>query len=248
MTIANEQATYRNGKPSMLGRGIDKLTNPIGKALGSVVPSSILEGLLEGIDRAVGAPTLITFDHDRTDMEACRKAAKRVERIAKAVSASTGAASGLGGVLTMSFDIPATMAVAIRNILDTSRAYGFEGDGNAERLFRLRILELAALDGSDEREKRIARLEAGIATDGSLVIRNEQQVEPLVDQAVERVSRAIAFNAFRTRAGMLMPLIGSAVGGFVNASFQSDVSKAARFAYQARRRNETEKPNSGAVR
>ena len=39
MTIANEQATYRNGKPSMLGRGIDKLTNPIGKALGSVVPS-----------------------------------------------------------------------------------------------------------------------------------------------------------------------------------------------------------------
>ena len=240
MTIANEQTAYRDGKPSMLGRGLDKLTNPMGKALGSVVPSSIMKGLLKGIDRAVNAPALIAFDHDRSDIEACRKAAKRVERIAQAISASTGAASGLGGVLTMGLDIPATMAVAIRNIRDTGKAYGFEGDGNAERLFRLRILELAALDGSDEREKRIARLEDGIATDGSLVIRDEQQVEPLVDQAVERVSRAIAFNAFRTRAGMLMPLVGSAVGGFVNASFQGDVSKAARFAYQARLMKEAE--------
>ena len=98
----------------MLGRGLDKLTNPMGKALGSVVPSSIMEGLLKGIDRAVNAPTLIALDHDRSDMKACRKAAERVERIAKAVSASTGAASGLGGVLTMGFDIPATMAVAAR--------------------------------------------------------------------------------------------------------------------------------------
>ena len=58
---------------------------------------------------------------------------------------------------------------------------------------------------------------------------------PVVDQVVERVSRAIALASFRRRAGMVVPFVGAAVGGAINASFQRDVSKAARFAYQARR-------------
>ena len=34
---------------------------------------------------------------------------------------------------------------------------------------------------------------------------------------------------------MVVPLVGSIVGGLVNSSFQEDVGKAARFAFQARR-------------
>lgn len=238
MTVVSEQEAYRTSKPSMLGRGIEMLTKPMGKMLARAIPSAALEGVLKGIDRAVSAPGLIKFAHDRSDLEACRKAAKRVERVASTVSGSTGAAAGLGGIVTMGFDIPATIAVAIRNIRDTGKAYGYDGDGEAERLFRLRILELAALDGREERSDRIAGLEAGIAPDGSLIVVDARQLEPIVDQAVERVSRAIAFSAARSRAGMVVPLAGSAVGSIVNASFQSDVSKAARFAYQARRLKE----------
>jgi hypothetical protein len=45
----------------------------------------------------------------------------------------------------------------------------------------------------------------------------------------------IAFASFRSRAGMIVPVVGSVVGGIVNSSFQNDVGKAARFAFQARR-------------
>ncbi|HCJ82074.1 MAG TPA: hypothetical protein DHV50_11300, partial [Erythrobacter sp.] len=159
----------------------------------------------------------------------------KVSRTARSVSATTGAAAGLGGALSMSADIPATIAIALRAIRDTGRAYGYTGDGPAEKLFRLQILELAAVDEPEARRDRIAALEAALGPAGELVHADHEHIAPIVDQAVERISRAIAFTSFRSRAGMVVPLVGSIVGGLVNSSFQEDVGKAARFAFQARR-------------
>ena len=235
MDIISEQRRFRDSKPSRLGRGIEKLTHPFGSAIASIVPKNVVEAILKGLDSAVGAPQLVRFDHDISDMTAARDAAKSVSRAARSINAATGAAAGLGGALTMSGDIPATIAIALRSIRDTGRAYGFEGEGAAEKLFRLQILELAALDEPDVREQRIAALEASIGSDGTLVQAEHEHTVPVVDQAIERISRAIAFSTFRSRAGMIVPVLGSVVGGLVNSSFQNDVGKAARFAFQARR-------------
>ncbi len=206
----------------------------MGKALGDMVPSGMVKTVLKGIDKAVGMPALTEFDHDPLDLEAAHRAAKRVSRTAQGVNASTGAAAGLGGALTMGADIPATLAIALRSIRDTGRAFGFDGEGEEEKMFRLQVLELAALDGEELRAQRIAEIEGRIGADGALLISGDDTIVPLVDQAVERISRAIAFSAFRSRLGMVVPLAGSIVGGLVNSSFQSDVGKAARFAFQAR--------------
>ncbi|UVI38426.1 EcsC family protein [Qipengyuania spongiae] len=235
MDIKREQRKFRDSKPSRLGRGVKRLTHPFGKALADVMPKSLVEMVLKGLDRAVGAPQLIRFDHDPEDLQAAHRAAEKVARAARGISASTGAAAGLGGAISMSADIPATIAIALRTIRDTGRAYGFEGEGPAEKLFRLQILELAALDDVDLRTQRIADLEAGIGSEGELVRADHEHTTPVVDQAVERISRAIAFASFRSRAGMIVPIVGSVVGGIVNSSFQNDVGKAARFAFQARR-------------
>ena len=235
MDIEREQRRFRTAKPSRLGRGIERLTNPFGKAIAGMIPKRAVEAVLKGLDRAVGMPQLVRFTHDPNDLEAAREAAKKVARTARSVSASTGAAAGLGGALSMSADIPATIGIALRTIRDTGRAYGYDGAGPAEKLFRLQILELAALDDPDQRSRSIANLEAAIGPDGNLVDAEHEQIVPMVDQAVERISRAIAFASFRSRAGMIVPVVGSVVGGIVNSSFQNDVGKAARFAFQARR-------------
>ena len=235
MDIKREQQQFRNSKPSMLGRGIERLTHPFGKAIASVVPKSVIEKVLTGLDKAVAVPALVTFGHDRSDLEACHAAALRVSRAARSVSATTGAAAGFGGAISMGADIPATIAIALRVIRDTGRAYGFDGEGDAEKLFRLQILELSALDDPKMRDQRIAALEAGIDADGDLVNPDHEHITPIVDQMVERVSRAIAFRSFQSRAGMVVPVVGSVVGGIVNSSFQKDVGRAARFAFQARR-------------
>ena len=235
MDIEREQRRFRTAKPSRLGRGIERLTNPFGKAIAGMIPKRAVEAVLKGLDRAVGMPQLVRFTHDPNDLQAARDAAKKVARTARSVSASTGAAAGLGGALSMSADIPATIGIALRTIRDTGRAYGYDGEGPAEKLFRLQILELAALDDPEQRSRSITVLEAAIGPDGNLVDAEHEQIVPMVDQAVERISRAIAFASFRSRAGMIVPVVGSVVGGIVNSSFQNDVGKAARFAFQARR-------------
>ncbi len=235
MNIENEQQQFRNSKPSRLGRGIERLTHPFGKALAGVVPKSLVEAVLKGLDRAVAAPQLVRFDHDTSDLEAAHIAAKKVARTARGISATTGAAAGMAGALSMGADIPATIGIALRTIRDTGRAYGFNGEGAAEKLFRLQVLELAALDDPEERDKRIADLEESIGKHGDLLHADHEHITPIVDQVVERISRAIAFASFRSRVGMIVPLVGSVIGGIVNSSFQNDVGKAARFAFQARR-------------
>lgn len=235
MNLAKQQQAYRQSKPSFLGRGIEKLTNPFGKAVASIVPKSLMEGVLKGIDGATSGPQLVKFGHDTGDIAACQQAARKVRLYARAINATTGAAAGFGGALTASVDIPATIAVALRNIRDTGRAYGYEGDGPGEQVFRLQVLEIAALDDHEEKLARLDALEAEISDTGSLKPFVSKSIAPVVDQVVERVSRAVAFATFRRRAGMLVPLVGSAVGGIVNSQFQRDVSKAARYAFQARR-------------
>lgn len=235
MDIRSEQAAFRNAKPSRLGRGIERLTNPFGKALASFVPNSLIEALVKGIDSAAGAPAIARMRHDPTNLEASRSAALRIERLAKNVNGATGAAAGLGGAVSAGLDIPASVAIALRNIRDTGRAYGYDGAGEAEKLFRLQILELAALDDEDLRAQRIAGIENAIGPDGTLKAVSGDAATPMVDAAVERISRAMALATFRRRIGMLVPLAGSAVGLLVNRSFQEDVSRAARFAFQERR-------------
>lgn len=58
MDIYHEQQQFRESKPSRLGRGIEKLTHPFGKALAGVLPNSLVEAVLKGLDSAVSAPQL----------------------------------------------------------------------------------------------------------------------------------------------------------------------------------------------
>ena len=234
MDPAAEQQAFRQREPSKLGRGIERLTHPLGKSLASVIPKKLVERAIKAIDETTARPALTEFDHDTSDLTASRKAAARVERAARAINGSTGAAAGLGGAWTMGADIPATIGIAMRNIRDTGRAYGFEGAGEDEQVFRLKILELAATNEPEARERLIDTLEDAIAEDGALKAAAPGTIEPLVDQAVERVSRAIAFASVRGRLGMLVPIAGSLVGAAVNTAFQKDVAETARFAFTAR--------------
>ncbi|MFB0613184.1 EcsC family protein [Aurantiacibacter poecillastricola] len=235
MDLRKEQERYRRSKPSWLGRGIERLTHPFGKALAGMVPQSLVESVLKGLDTVVAKPPLVTFDHDPANLAESHEAAKSVSRAASGISGASGAAAGFGGVVTASLDIPATIGIALRVIRDTGKAYGYAGEGPQERLFRLQVLELSALDDHQERQRRIAALEAAIGADGELIAADHEETTPVIDQVVERVSRAIALASFRSRAGMVVPVVGSAIGGIVNSSFQRDVGKAARFAFQERR-------------
>lgn len=235
MDLENEQNAFRSSSPSIFGRGVEALTSPMTKAASKFLPPSWIDKIIKAIDAGASDPQLIQFNHDQSDIRQCQKAAEKIGVTAKILNGATGVASGIGGAVTMTTDIPATIAIAVRNIRDTGRAYGYQGEGPLEQLFRLQVLEIAALNDRETRQRRIADLEQQIDIEGDLRTPDPTVTKPLVDQALERVSRALALAIPQKKAGSIIPIVGAVFSAAVNSSFQDDVSKAARFAFQARR-------------
>ena len=64
MDFEKQQQAFRTSSPSLIGRGFEKITSPVGGAVAAFVPNGLVRGVLQGIDRAVGTPQLVKFDHD----------------------------------------------------------------------------------------------------------------------------------------------------------------------------------------
>jgi hypothetical protein len=67
---------------------------------------------------------------------------------------------------------------------------------------------------------------------GRLVL--EKGGEWVTEKIVERVARQLGASLAGRKAGQVVPLVGGAFAAVVNASFQTDVSRAARYAYRQR--------------
>lgn len=232
-----KQRAYEDARPTRLGRGAERLTAPIGGMLGRLIPPGLVQKGIDGADRLAGAtlPRGVT-GHDTADLAACEDAALRVQGWAAGANAATGAASGWFGAAGMTADIPATIALAARNVRATGAAYGFTEDNADERAFRLMVLDVATSHADTNREERLGRLREMAewlnTPEGRLAL--EKGSEWLVEKVVERIARQLGVSLAGRGAGRIVPIAGSAVAASINASFQTDVARAARYAYRQR--------------
>ncbi|WP_116131378.1 EcsC family protein [Tropicimonas sp. IMCC34043] len=231
------QRRFEQRRQTRMGRGAERLTAPIGGLLGRLLPPALIRRGLALADRAMG-PTVprAATAHSVDDLAACEAAAMRVQAWASGTNAATGGASGFFGAAGMTADIPATIALAARNVRATGAAFGFHGDDAEERLYRLMVLEVAATAAEDGRRRSIENLNAMAAflasPEGRLVL--ERGGTWVSDKVVERIARQLGFSLAGRKAGQMVPVIGGAVAAVVNASFQTDVARAARYAYRQR--------------
>lgn len=231
------QRDYEGQRATRLGRGAERLTAPAGAALRRLVPPAVLRRALRGADAAAGlgmpgGPAA----HDLDDIDACDAAAIAAQKWAVGSNAATGGVAGWFGGLGLTLDIPATLSLAARNVRDTGAAYGFRGDDEAERAFRLMILELAATRGLEARADALGRVNALSRRLSDPVTRAAaaQATDWLLDKMVERVARQLGLNLLQRKAAQIVPIAGGVIAAGVNASFQTDVSRAARYAYRQR--------------
>lgn len=229
--VRNSQRDYEDQRSTVFGRGFEKTTRPIGRMAEALIPPAVMRRALEAADAAAGT-YIRTPKHDPNDLAACVEAALSVQKYAMGLNLATGGGLGFFGGTTMMADIPATLTIAARNVRATGLAYGFDGDDEAERLFRLRILELAATGALAQRQKTINEIKEMI--EGAHLVMHAARATPILDTVVERVTRTLAASLLGRKAGQVVPVIGAGVAATVNASFQADVGRAARFAYQQR--------------
>jgi hypothetical protein len=230
----DEQRRFESHRATRLGRGLEAATGPIAGLARRVLPESALRQALRLADRGAGwtLPKGLR-NHDPDDIDACEAAALRVQKWAVAGNAASGFGAGWFGGAGLGVDVPATIAMAARNVRGTGLAYGFGGDDDDELVYRLALLELAATAGFEARGAalgKVNRMAAVLSGKAAL----ESGADWVVDKVVERVSRQLGVSFLQRKAGQIVPVIGGAVGAAVNASFQTDVSRAARYGYRQR--------------
>ncbi len=235
--VIEEQKKFEKQRATRLGQGAEKLTAPLGGLVSGLIPAGMLRAGLRQADRAAGltVPKEIT-SHDTSDILACDAAARRVQAWAQGTNAATGGAAGWFGAAGLAADVPATITLAARNVRATGAAYGFVADSEAEQVFRLMVLEVATSLASENRQETLDGLGAlarRLSTPEARIVL-ERGGEWVAEKIVERVARQLGVTLAARKAGQVVPNVGGAVAAAVNASFQTDVSRAARYAYRQR--------------
>ena len=229
------QAAYEARRATRLGQGAERFTRPLGGAVARMVPPEAVRAALRAAD-AFAAHTLGELTHDLDDLDACEAAARRVQALSAGANAASGAAAGWFGAAGLTADVASTIGLAARTVRATGLAYGFEGTGPEESGFRLMVLEVATAQADAGRAERLAemnRLAAWLASpQGRLIV--EKGGDWVAEKVVERVARQLGVSLAGRKAGQAVPLVGGAVAAVVNASFQTDVARAARYAYRQR--------------
>ncbi|MDJ0626917.1 MAG: EcsC family protein [Rhodobacter sp.] len=232
-----EQEAFEDRRATRLGQGAERLTAPFGGVLARLVPPGVVRRALRQADWAAGltVPDEIT-SHDLADIAACDRAALRVQAWAQGTNAATGGAAGWFGAAGLAVDVPATIALAARNVRATGAAYGFPGDSEAERAFRLMVLEVATSLASDKRKETIESLNdlARELSSPEAKVILDTGGRWVTEKVVERIARQLGISLAARKAGQIVPVVGGLVAATVNASFQADVARAARYAYRQR--------------
>lgn len=235
--VLDEQRKFEQKRATRLGRGTERVTAPASRLIRKVLPPKAMQSALDMADRGAGL-TLPkgAMGHDVNVLAECEAAALRVQAVAAGTSAATGGFAGWFGGVGMTVDIPATITLAARNVRATGLAYGFAGDSEDERIFRLMMLELATTIGFEARQDTLARLNkiARELNEPEMRILTEKAGDWVMDKVIDRVGRALGVDLLKRKAGQVVPIAGGLVGAGVNASFQTDVSRAARYGYRQR--------------
>jgi len=232
-----EQKAFEDQRATRLGRGAERITAPVSGLISRILPPGLVRKALRQADRVAGLtlPWEVT-SHDIADIGACDRAALRVQAWAQGSSAATGGAAGWFGAAGLAVDVPATLGLAARNVRATGAAYGFVEDNEAEHAFRLMVLEVATSLASDRRAETVDGLNSlarELSTPEARIVLDEGG-KWVTEKIVERITRQLGVSLGARKAGQVVPIVGGVVAATVNASFQADVARAARYAYRQR--------------
>jgi uncharacterized protein (DUF697 family) len=172
-------------------------------------------------------------------LELCDRLANRTHDRAIALAAAEGGITGAAGLVGVVLDIPGLMTLSLRTIYQIGLCYGFELSGEEGRQLVLRILGLAGANTIKDKEAALFSLAA------LRQVLAHQSLGPIRQAAVSAFGREATMAALRDaamqvglrlgrrKAANLVPVVGAALGGMINAGFVRDVGWAARRTFQS---------------
>ncbi|MGH8445789.1 MAG: EcsC family protein [Solimonas sp.] len=218
-----------------------------------LVPVGMLRAVLRGVDhaavwtsarddvlKAAGVTELAALRD--TPLQECDRLSRRVERRAMALGGVGGAVFGFAGAPGMAADIPTLLGVALRTIHRTAYCYGEDWRAEAHKGMAIGVFALASANSLAEKQDAWLALEEAEELfeeawrDGIERVAERQLAKEAAQFSMKTLASRIGFNlGRRTAFGLgLVPVIGAAIGGAVNAGYIHDVATVARHVLQHR--------------
>jgi len=184
------------------------------------VIEQMTKGILIGSDFTAPAPFMVGTLEDRET-----KVRARIDSWKK-IAATEGGIAGAGGFLLAAADFPVLISLKIKTLFDIGALYGRDGADFAERLFILRIFELA-FSSARHRVKVFDQLEAW------------REVDPDRPTSFEDFDWRSFQQEYRdyidlAKLAQLLPIVGAPVGAMVNWRLLERLGETAMMAYRMR--------------
>ena len=188
------------------------------------------------IDQAAAAvANKWSFSHSTEDIAACEAAARRVRLCSQTVGAASGAATGVGGLLTLPADIASSLFILSGTVHATASAYGYQEDSAADQAIRLRVIDLAMSSSSNGRRDSKAAIDDLLH---GLVENSDGNQQTLFGDIARTILPSILKNlvgwAISRVGGKAVPVASVLTGGYLGYQLQSRAWKAAAYTYNKR--------------
>lgn len=155
-----------------------------------------------------------------------------VEKLAgnrKKIATIQGASTGIGGIFTITLDIPLLLGLQLKTLQDIAICYGFDPNDKKERLFIVKCLQFVSSD--------IVGKQAILSQLSFFDKQNETAKREVLSEL--QGWREVVFT-YRDQMGwkklfQMIPVAGLIFGAFINRSAVNDIAEAGMMLYRKRR-------------
>lgn len=177
-------------------------------------------GVLEGSNLAAPAPQV------SGDLQARESLVAQKIDVHRRMAAAEGGITGAGGFLLGLADFPLLLGIKLKLLFEIAACYGYSGDGHQERIYILRIMQLAF---SSDAQRRAVYLQ---------MVDWNRQCPQLPDSMADFEWRQFQ-QEYRNyidlaKLAQLLPVVGAPVGFVVNSQLLKKLGSTAINAYRMR--------------
>lgn len=147
----------------------------------------------------------------------------------KRLATLQGASTGIGGVLTLSLDIPLLLGLQLKTLQDIAICYGYDPNDKKERMYIVKILQFVSSDivGKKAIIQQLSLIDAPENESKREVISEIQGWREVVYTYRDQIGWKKLFQ--------LVPIAGLVFGAFINRSSLNDMAEAGMMLYRKRR-------------
>lgn len=244
---------WQTSPPPPAARWIGKAAGPASRAVQTMIPPELLRSALHGVLsvatqrpraaallRSAGVESLGQLREG--NLEVCDRLASGVRQRSTALAGGAGAIFGVAGSAGLVADVPTLLWWAFRTIHRVGMCYGEALGDQATRQTLIGIFALASANSEQEKSEALRALGRhpddepvdAAWRDGLERAAERELAKEAASASLNNLAMQLSRHLGWRKASGMVPVIGAAIGGSVNAWYVYDVATVARYSFQER--------------